>query len=319
MSTAEINPGRLVALRSKQGLSQKQLASKINVDKGTISRWERGEVTRLRADKLGMLCKALHTSETEICAEGPLPERAADQEVSSRGQVNLMMDTACRNALGLVALRYGITRQQIVEIAPLLFFVLAEEGLSHRRQALQGMRDQMDKALELCASHLKSQIRGIDNGHDEELLADEDASITARDLFASKVGGWRDGRATENPFAKHLSFRLANTGAAPNSVVSWEADEAPSFTICIEEAEKLLGPDQNACSTVLTGKVALSEMPAHVRRGSPESRASWVRDQANMNDRELRELFQSLNLEDLSFDPLPQNLGITDAGENHAL
>lgn len=319
MSSAEINPSRLVALRSKQGFSQKQLAGKIKVDKGTISRWERGEVTRLRADKLGMLCKTLHTSETELCTEGPLPERATEQEVAPRGQVNLMMDTACRNALGLVALRYGITRQQIVEVAPLLFFVVAEESLSHRRQALQRLRDQMDQALEVCASHLKYQIRGIDNGHDEELLADEDASIAARDLFASKVGGWRDSRAAENPFAQYLSRRLAETGATPNPVVSWEAGESPSFTIGLEEAEMLLGADKDACSTVLTGKVALSEMPADVRRDSAESRARWVRDQGNLNDRELRELFQSLDLEDLSLEPLFQNLESADAGEDHAL
>lgn len=304
MSSTEINPQRLVALRSRRGLSQKQLAGQIKVDKGTISRWERGEVTRLRAEKLGLLCKTLHTSEAELCADGPLPERVAERAAAPRGQVNLMMDTACRNALGLIALRYGVTRQQIVEAAPLLFFILAEECLSFRRQALQRLRNEMDNAVSASAAHIKHRIRGIQNAHDEELLDEEEASIMTRDLFATKVGGWFDSRAVDNPFAKFLTNRLAETNATPRPAVRWEDGEAPAYAIGFEEVGKLLGGDREACTTVLTGKVALAEMPADVRRGTAETRARWVRDQANLHDRELRELYEALDLRDLSLEPL---------------
>jgi hypothetical protein len=47
--------------------------------------------------------------------------------------MNLSVDAACRNALNLVAHRYQVTRQQIVEAAPLLFFIIAEQCLKELR------------------------------------------------------------------------------------------------------------------------------------------------------------------------------------------
>src|ERR1700686_5626700 len=119
--TAKVNGERIRALRSKRGLSQKELAGKVKVDPGTVSRWERGDIDRVRHDVLGRMRSALGATEADICAEGPLPESGAAQEAPlPKGQMNLSVDTACRNALSLVARRYGVTRQQIVEAAPLL-------------------------------------------------------------------------------------------------------------------------------------------------------------------------------------------------------
>ncbi len=302
MTTVKINPKRLAALRARKGLSQKQLASKVGVDKGSVSRWERGETTRVRDEKLGLLCKVLHTTTAELSADSPLSERSPDRETGSREQVNLMMDIACRNALGLVAMRYGVTRQQIVEIAPLLFFIAAERSLIDRREKLDRLRDRVDRAIGEAADHLQNYLRGTQNWHDEELLEQEDASLAARDLFAKQVGPWTDDRARSNPFARFLTDLLAETGLNPLVPINWEVGEGPTYRIGFEEVSKLVGGDSSACASVLSGKVALTDMPTDVRRGSSAVRAQWVNDQAGIQDRELKEFLETLDLQSFTLD-----------------
>src|ERR1700722_13427626 len=120
-NTIKVNAERISTLRTKRALSQKVLAGKVGVDPGTVSRWEGGEIDRIRQDIFGKLRSVLAATEDDICGEGPFPESRAAQQDPPKGQMNLNVDSACRNALALVAYRYGVTRQQIVEAAPLLF------------------------------------------------------------------------------------------------------------------------------------------------------------------------------------------------------
>jgi transcriptional regulator with XRE-family HTH domain len=152
--TIKINGECVKALRTKRGLSQKELAGKVKVDVGTVSRWERGEIDHLRRDIFGKLCIVLNATEAEICGDEPLPESSASLHAAARGQMNLSINTACRNALSLVAMRYGVSRQQIVEAAPLLFVVAAESSLRERRELLAAVRDKVEEALAAGPGHL---------------------------------------------------------------------------------------------------------------------------------------------------------------------
>ena len=48
--------------RLELGLSMKELADKVNVSEGTISRWESGEIANMRRDKIVLLANALSVS-----------------------------------------------------------------------------------------------------------------------------------------------------------------------------------------------------------------------------------------------------------------
>ena len=188
--TAKVNGERIRALRSKRGLSQKELAGKVKVDPGTVSRWERGEIDRVRHDVFGRLRAVLSASEADICGEGPLPENSTTHEASApKGQMNLSVDTACRNALNLVALRYGVTRQQIVEAAPLLFYIVAEQSLKQRRECLRRLEDAADTLVALRPAHLLPHWP-----LNEEVLGSEEDSIEHRDLFGSSIPPFVVGR-----------------------------------------------------------------------------------------------------------------------------
>jgi transcriptional regulator with XRE-family HTH domain len=279
-----INPDRLRFWLNKCRLSQKELAAKIGTDVGTVSRWKTGKTRKIRSNKLAKLCEVLGVTQTELCADGPLSEAG---DAAPRGQVTMMLDTACRNALALVARRYGVTRQQIVEVAPLLFAIMAEQSLAERRNRLDGYHD-------AAPSHLRGSLRGPYDEDDNELLDAEERSIRQRDLFASHVVDRDENHHKSNPFAVFLSKRLSETDLKKGNGVTWEEDEAPRYQIGIEELIDLLGKDEDACKLVLSGEVALAEMPGDTRKATPEVRASWVKEKADLEGHKLRTALKDL-------------------------
>ena len=52
--------------RSKLGLTMKEVAEKVGVSEGTISRWESGEIANMRRDKIMLLADALELSPAVI-------------------------------------------------------------------------------------------------------------------------------------------------------------------------------------------------------------------------------------------------------------
>ena len=61
------NINTLISDRRKElGLTIEELANAIGVNKGTVSRWESGEIDNMRRDKIAMLAKALSLSPLTI-------------------------------------------------------------------------------------------------------------------------------------------------------------------------------------------------------------------------------------------------------------
>ena len=56
----------LKELRKSKGLTLIELAKKVGVSAGTISRWESGEIANMRRDKIALLAKALEVKPTEL-------------------------------------------------------------------------------------------------------------------------------------------------------------------------------------------------------------------------------------------------------------
>src|SRR5215470_16329907 len=115
LAMAILNGKALKEARQKKGWTQVELseATKPKIDVSTISRIERGKPIRVRANTLSALAKALDVHPESLC---PTPE-------AERDVIKLRIECGARNALTLVALRYRISREHIVEIAPLLFFI----------------------------------------------------------------------------------------------------------------------------------------------------------------------------------------------------
>lgn len=61
MSATELKD-KIRNLRQQAGLTMRQLADAVNVSEATISRWESGNISNMRRDKIYDLAKALHTT-----------------------------------------------------------------------------------------------------------------------------------------------------------------------------------------------------------------------------------------------------------------
>jgi transcriptional regulator with XRE-family HTH domain len=274
MAMAILNGKELTEARRKKGWTQVELseATKPKVDVSTISRIERGKPTRVRTNTLRALAKALDVQPKSLC-----PAAEAEREV-----MKLRIETAARNALTLVALRYRISRESVIEIAPLLFFIAAEQSLKERQSRIADVRASADTLFDL--------YRGIPHlppewPVDERAVSSEEQSIEARDLFGKKVlddaqifmSELNDDfdEAEQNPFVTFLRNSLSkiNTSTELAESVQWTPGLWPSYKICSEEAANVVGNDTTATLAILCGAAALHEMP----KGSPEQRAEWAR------------------------------------------
>jgi transcriptional regulator with XRE-family HTH domain len=264
---ATLNPNALIEARQKQGLTQVQLseATKPRIVVSTISRIERGKQTRVREGTLKELARALAVS----------PEDLSTKRPTEREVMKLRIGSAARNALTLVARRYQVSREQVIEAAPLLFFIIAEQSLQQRRKRLDELREAEDAARGVALPHLPYYPG------DSRALDFEARSIKARDLFgaivADKVGRpddphWRE--ETGNPFASFLNEALG--ASESDEFVGWAPHHGPSYAICEEEVAALVGGDADAQQAIFNGDAALHEMPAEVRKSSPAEKAKWA-------------------------------------------
>jgi transcriptional regulator with XRE-family HTH domain len=283
----KINGKRIKTLCEKHGLKPKVFAAKVGVDVGTVYRWARGEIRGVREEIFRKICLVLGESEAQI--SGQVPERSTAQQALQNRQMNLSVDAACRNALSLVAGRYRVTRQQIVEAAPLLFFLAAEQSLLERAKRLRVLRDQAGTMLG------KVLVNAF-------ALDAEESSIEERDLFG-RLGPWWlwapfydliESAAGEEAIADYgvdlkvkggsalgafLSGALAESCAAAEPV-EWEPGCTPSYRICTEEVRAFFGGDEDAANAILSGEAALHEMPPDIRKSTPAERARWARSAA---------------------------------------
>jgi transcriptional regulator with XRE-family HTH domain len=288
---AVLNGKALTEARRKKGWTQVELseATKPKVDVSTISRIERGKPTRVRTNTLRVLAKALDVQPESLC-----PAAEAERDV-----MKLRIEAAARNALTLVAHRYRISRESIIEIAPLLFFIAAEQSLNERQSRIADVRASADALFHL--------YRGIPHlppewPIDEGALSSEEQSVKARDLFGKKV--LKDAQqfmsefdddfdeAEHNPFVRFLRDRLSKIDASTELAesVRWTPSLWPSYRICTDEAASVVGNDTKAAHAILCGAAALHEMP----KGSPEQRADWARAELNRKYGDLDDLLGEL-------------------------
>jgi transcriptional regulator with XRE-family HTH domain len=290
----KIDPGVLKRLRIARGWTQDQLAERTRIDglpridKQTISRLERGDRSKTRGRTIEQVARALSVEPEVLTGEKPAPEVQREPSLlDARSQLNVRAGTVPRNALSLVARRYRVEPAQIVELAPFLFVWAAEESLRQRRQKIA----EVERTCEEARS-AETQIRHLplpNYTYSEEKIAAEYESIEQRDLFGSSTQEskhyldpyfsfvWE----TENPFA----LFLRNVVAPFEQVAKfegWSSSWTPEYRVCPDEAAAIVGGDPDRAEEILSGLVALSEMPKEIRKPEmTKERAEWVRVKAN--------------------------------------
>jgi transcriptional regulator with XRE-family HTH domain len=281
-----INPVTLKAARDSKKWSLDDLARKSRIDKQSIHRIEKGEKKRNRRDVVKKLSDALGITAdalTNPTAKFPV---IGDSQVKtvSESQLNLRVSDRCRNALALTAIRYKVTQSHITEIAPFLFSWAAELSLKRRQERLDAVETNDAERAALSAPHLHDWA--FNNFKAEKILDAEKVSIKSRDIFGRMIDGddfeshlsESYDETTENPFSQFMSEVAEHIGAGAGFTY-WHPDGSPDYEVAREQALALLNDDNEAARLVLSGCVALHQLPDHLKKkASGSDRAKWVHE-----------------------------------------
>ena len=279
-----IRPELLKELRRRQGLRLHTLAERAGISKDSVWRIENGMQPGNREDTQRRLARALGVGPGMLTGERPLPEVVE----APRCRWTVEISQAARNAATLAARRYRVPEALIVELAPLLFVLTAEESLGKRRAVLAELETALAKAAE--AGGDMPHLAGI--GETAEVVraavAAEERSVSARDLFAQDVdadtlaalgdGGGDPG--ADNPLAVFLAenARRASIGAPGLAEVARVTPSGIAATLCGREALEAAGGDATLATAILDGRVALAEMPRALWQDQA-ARLEWIQDQ----------------------------------------
>lgn len=282
----KIDPSVLKQLRHSKGWSQDQLAENTKfgrnpkIDKRTISRLELGKQANTRGRTIQQLARAFGVELAVLTGEAPIPENKRRDQSASESSIQITAHA--RNALHLIYERYHIRPWQVVEMAPFLFCWAAEASLLQRSNRIE--------QVERASRALRDQERQVeylrisDSSDLEEKIEAEKDSIRSRDLFGYQLDDagfavfkheW-----TENPFARFLND-LAEGFDDVMTFEGFSSLDYPEYSVCPGEAEQLVGGDKVLADRILSGIVALNEMPDKIRESyNSADRAEWVRAKA---------------------------------------
>lgn len=297
----QIRSGVVKQLRDERGWTQDDLAKRAGLNKQSISRIENGESRGARQETIDLLCKAFEVDRVALTGKPsnpPAPEGDSSDPYGTASQLNLRIDNAARNALVLIARRYGIQLSEIVEIAPFLFFLAAERSLQWRRERL----NETDNAIrEVERRRDEYPYLPIDMPGNDDLMCCESDSIQQNDIFgrlyedANIRRSFRRGRDFDhnvgNQFAVFLTEELKKLQAATPEGSSksiratfdgWHPDvwSTPQYQICLDEAVAMVGSDEEAVHAVLRGTAPLHEIPKDLKSSTAEKLGEWAKAKA---------------------------------------
>ena len=242
-----INPETLKSLRNERKMTQAQLAERISCNPAQVSRWERGKNLRLRSDLREKLANALRVDWDTLTRPPSATPDGEPLEMIRKEQLNVLVKGATKTALDLVCLRYGVKPSTVVDLAPLLFLITAENSLRTRQQKLQAAWHLMSEAEKTALPHIGKQV--FYNSW-EDRVSEEQKSISDRDIFAKTLDGngwdlWDE--ESDCPYTNYLR-ELATELIKEGDVIadmSPNYGNGPSYTVALDTFRETTGIDDS--------------------------------------------------------------------------
>jgi transcriptional regulator with XRE-family HTH domain len=301
----QIKPNVLKKLRETQNMTLERLKDESGVPIGTINKIERGRRNNVRLTTIERLARALKVS-VEVLAGNASADDASLNKLNlsnlNKSELKVIIDDRCRNALQLVAWRYRISPEEIVNLAPFLLFCAAEKSLRGRNAALTQIENKFREIDSIRTSSLPHiNFRIGQNMISEEIILLETESIEKRDLFGRIVEEESGDLAVSiredydesehNPFTGFLKTMASELSG--QAEFEWMySSGSPHYEICRDTATKLVGGDEAAAEAIISGRAPLELLPKDLlSKDKAQERAEWAKAEA--------ERHPGLNLEDL--------------------
>jgi transcriptional regulator with XRE-family HTH domain len=294
-----IDPHIVKSRREALGFSLATLAKKSTLSKSNLHKIEQGKGGRANAHTVERLARELRITPEQLAGTQPLDEPESIF-APRRASYQLKMTVANRNALAFVARSYGVHPVGVLELAPLMFQILAETSLTARREALGAIQSARAEYRDLAAKIPHLGDEATQTWDNDELLGAEARSIIAKDILAHRLDAenpWAyDTSALDdvpNPFVRCLKDQFAaavsNCGA-DDFIADWCGDDQPNYSICTTEMRAYCGGDDDLSHALSHGIIGLHEIPQHLRQGDvSDERLAWLRDRHVTAKREFGE------------------------------
>jgi len=304
-----INPKKLLALRKDANLSAEALAEQAGVGRATITRIENGKTKNSNATTVNRLAEALKCKPNDLAT--PPESRKIDSFLEERMPTNVKLSSAAQNALYLVSARYGESREAILELAPLLFDLVARESLKVRRVRLTELQDQRADFAEKQSNFPHLGARLTNDWAAEEMENLEECSIGKGDLRGRLVHADPDfddsyypsdyDDECDNPFVIHLRNRFDNLtgdgGETPN-IDTWPRWRSPSYELGLSEARQTAGGDSDLAEAIVEGVIMIDAIPNDLRKANRmEERQAWMQERLAEHSERMSKLLASLNID----------------------
>ena len=269
----KIDSQRLRSLRKEKGLSQAKLADMSGITARTIRRMEKEpeRCKKTREETAARLAKALAVEPGVLTGELPAPRlgKGSQPEFGRVRRISAQVSPKVRLAYDLVRRQYGVSVTEIINMAPLLFSLLAEGSLNRRRERLK----EACEAIDLLGN----------NGfrlNPDETIEQEEESIANADVFGEQRLSGHPGPLEPfypiegNPFAEYLHE------LDPNAVDDIEVDSSRmniGYQICLDELKDITHGSYEAYQCLSAGHARISDIPGDLMtEGAGEDRARWL-------------------------------------------
>lgn len=285
----QLNPEALKKFREKRGWTQAELAERCGFRTETVSRWERGKHPHLRANSREKLPKVLGVSWKDLTQ--PPSTEPDNVDVRGRVQLNVRINPSARTALDLVCMYYRLLPGDVVELAPLLFLIIAEKSLAHRRRCHDEIRERIERTYDehsTDAPHLRADLVAGSSLPEEALSAEND-SILRCDIFGKDLNLENtdyDESEDINPLLNYLKLLLSDI---PDNRVDHLSNSflRIEYRILEKLLPKITGiPGQNETekeilANIIDGGINLKEVLASKERLSPDEYIEWLEKQSD--------------------------------------
>ncbi len=303
-----IDPDRLRELRTSPikgpKLSQEALARKAKLTKRQIQRIE-GENRPLivREKTIKGLADALNVSIQVLSGEEEIPTQTSRPTLINKSSMKI--DSNVMLNFDLLEKAYGVTFENVLNIAPALFAIHAELSLRWRTKRFKKKINKCLKVMELkdIFPGLDSTIGGLSDemsDHFTGTRTEEEASIKNRDIYGVEREFYEDSLDTddENPFAQYLRNFIdeKNLGDAaildsvgeglPIYLPTYLPDgKTPKHDVCRQTLNELAGGNSEAIFALRIGATRIKNIPIDLlAKNRSVERGHWLVDQAKISN-----------------------------------
>lgn len=177
----QINPRALKALRTQKGWTKAKLAEESGLKARRLIELENeaADLHSIREGSFEGLRRALGATEEQLRGEEPPTDPLTLKRVPLHGKIT----TLAQMNYDLISEEYGVSTDQLLQIAPLMFAILVEDSFAWRKEQLE-LRKQVQ---ELNKRTRESQYDPDPDLYDvdfEEEIEAEMAAIAAREVFS---------------------------------------------------------------------------------------------------------------------------------------